>query len=86
MYRRAHRQRGSPLLCRLGAKEHRLRHEEDGGEVGYLHIPDMGRPVLDEFTKLYFPQIRKHALIVDVRGNGGGFVSPLVIERLRARS
>jgi len=54
-----------------------------GGEVGYLHIPDMGRPGLNEFTKLYFPQIRKKALIVDVRGNGGGFVSPLVIERLR---
>ncbi|MFL6513435.1 MAG: PDZ domain-containing protein [Chthoniobacterales bacterium] len=53
------------------------------GEVGYLHIPDMGRPGLDQFTKLYFPQIRKKALIVDVRGNGGGFVSPLVIERLR---
>ena len=53
------------------------------GEVGYLHIPDMGRPGLNEFTKLYFPQIRKNGLIVDVRGNGGGFVSPLVIERLR---
>src|SRR6266568_4346918 len=53
------------------------------GDVGYLHIPDMGRPGLNEFTKLYFPQIRKHALIVDVRGNGGGFVSPLVLERLR---
>ncbi|MBA3832666.1 MAG: PDZ domain-containing protein, partial [Chthoniobacterales bacterium] len=53
------------------------------GEVGYLHIPDMGQPGLNQFTKLYFPQIRKKALIVDVRGNGGGFVSPLVIERLR---
>jgi tricorn protease len=52
-------------------------------DVGYIHIPDMGRPGLDEFTKQYFPQIRKKALIVDVRGNGGGFVSPLVIERLR---
>jgi len=57
--------------------------KETGGEVGYLHIPDMGRPGLNEFTKLYFPQIRTKALIVDVRGNGGGFVSPLVIERLR---
>jgi tricorn protease len=53
------------------------------GKVGYIHIPDMGQPGLNEFTKLYFPQIRKKALIVDVRGNGGGFVSPLVIERLR---
>ena len=57
--------------------------KKTGGEVGYIHIPDMGQPGLNEFTKLYFPQIRKHALIVDVRGNGGGSVSPLVIERLR---
>jgi tricorn protease len=58
-------------------------NKKTGGDVGYLHIPDMGQPGLNQFTKLYFPQIRKHALIVDVRGNGGGFVSPLVIERLR---
>src|SRR5437763_10593738 len=57
--------------------------KQTNGEVGYLHIPDMGRPGLNEFTKLFFPQLRKKALIVDVRGNGGGFVSPLVIERLR---
>jgi tricorn protease len=57
--------------------------KKTNGEVGYVHIPDMGQPGLNEFTKLYFPQIRKKALIVDVRGNGGGFVSPLVIERLR---
>jgi tricorn protease len=57
--------------------------KKTGGEVGYVHIPDMGRPGLNQFTKLYFPQIRKKGLIVDVRGNGGGFVSPLVIERLR---
>jgi tricorn protease len=53
------------------------------GEVGYIHIPDMGQPGLNEFTKQYFPQVKKKALIVDVRGNGGGFVSPLVIDRLR---
>src|SRR5438132_5845081 len=32
--------------------------KKTGGEVGYMHIPDMGRPGLNEFTKLYFPQIR----------------------------
>jgi tricorn protease len=53
------------------------------GKVGYIHIPDMGQPGLNEFTKQYFPQVRKKGLIVDVRGNGGGFVSPLVIDRLR---
>jgi tricorn protease len=54
-----------------------------GGRVGYIHIPDMGAGGLNTFVKRYFPQIRKEALIVDVRANGGGFVSPLIIERLR---
>jgi tricorn protease len=56
--------------------------QKTNDQVGYVHIPDMEQAGLDEFTKLYFPQIHKKALIVDVRGNGGGFVSPLVIERL----
>ena len=54
-----------------------------GGKVGYLHIPDMGRAGLNEFVKHFYPQLRKKALIVDVRGNGGGNVSPMIIERLR---
>ena len=57
--------------------------KKTNGEVGYLHIPDMGQGGLSQFTKLYFPQVRKKALIIDVRGNGGGFVSPLIIEKLR---
>ena len=57
--------------------------KKTNGEVGYIHIPDMGQGGLNEFTKQYFPQLKKKALIIDVRGNGGGFVSPLVIERLR---
>jgi tricorn protease len=54
-----------------------------GGRVGYIHIPDMGVPGLNEFVKHYYPQLRKKALIIDVRGNGGGSVSPMIIERLR---
>lgn len=53
------------------------------GKVGYLHIPDMGVGGLNEFVRRFYPQLRKKAIIVDVRGNGGGFVSPLVLERLR---
>ena len=53
-----------------------------GGRVGYVHIPDMGSMGLDEFAKYYYPQLRKNGLIVDVRGNGGGNVSPQIIERL----
>ena len=53
------------------------------GKVGYLHIPDMQQTGLNEFAKHYYPQLRKKALIIDVRGNGGGNVSPMIIERLR---
>lgn len=57
--------------------------EATKGEVGYLHIPDMGPAGLNEFVKHFYPQLRKQALIVDIRGNGGGNVSPMLIERLR---
>jgi tricorn protease len=53
------------------------------GKVGYLHIPDMQQTGLNEFVKHFYPQLKKQALIVDVRGNGGGNVSPMIIERLR---
>jgi tricorn protease len=54
-----------------------------GGRIGYVYIPDMGAPGLNEFVKQYFPQIRKEGLIIDVRYNGGGFVDELIFERLR---
>jgi len=53
-----------------------------GGKVGYIHLPDMGEAGIREFIKYYYPQIRKQALIVDDRGNGGGNISQMVIERL----
>lgn len=56
--------------------------QKTNGKVGYLHIPDMGVEGLNEFAKYYYPQLRKEALIIDVRGNGGGNVSPMIIERL----
>jgi tricorn protease len=54
-----------------------------GGRVGYVHIPDMGVPGLNEFAKYFYPQTDKDAMIIDVRSNGGGNVSPMIIERLR---
>lgn len=52
------------------------------GKVGYIHIPDMGPAGLNEFVKHFYPQLRKEALIIDDRGNGGGNVSPMITERL----
>lgn len=56
--------------------------ELSGGKVGYIYIPDMGVEGLNEFARYYYPQLDKEALIIDDRGNGGGNVSPMIIERL----
>lgn len=53
------------------------------GRVGYVHVRDMGARGLNDFSKFYYAQLHKEALIVDVRSNGGGNVSPQIIERLR---
>jgi tricorn protease len=56
--------------------------EATNGQVGYIHIPDMGVDGLNEFAKYFYPQLDKKALIIDDRGNGGGNVSPMILERL----
>ncbi|MCH8991897.1 MAG: PDZ domain-containing protein [Acidobacteria bacterium] len=53
------------------------------GRIGYVHIPNMGGAGLKQFTSTYYAQLRKPGMIIDVRWNGGGFVSQLIIERLR---
>jgi tricorn protease len=53
------------------------------GKVGYLHVPDMQQKGLNQFARYFYPQAQKKAFIIDVRGNGGGNVSPMLIERLR---
>ncbi len=53
------------------------------GRIGYIFIPDMETLGLNEFVRQYFPQLRKQALVIDVRYNGGGFVDQMIFERLR---
>ncbi len=58
-------------------------NEATNGQVGYIHVPNMITEGLNEFVKYFYPQLNKKALIIDDRGNGGGNVSPMLIERLR---
>ncbi len=60
----------------------RMVDQLSNGRLGYLHIPDMGAAGIREFIKWYYPQLKKEGLVVDVRANGGGNVSRMLIERL----
>ena len=55
------------------------------GRVGYLHIPDMSTHGIAEFHRGYLAQVDREGLIIDVRYNAGGKVSPLILEKLAHR-
>jgi tricorn protease len=61
---------------------HRKVSEATNGRVGYVHVPDMGPKGYAEFHRYYFAEVHKEGLIVDVRYNGGGHVSQLILEKL----
>jgi len=56
--------------------------QQSNGQVGYIHIPDMASAGMNAFVQYFYPQLRKKALIIDDRGNGGGNVSPIITEIL----
>jgi tricorn protease len=60
-------------------------HERSCGRVGYLHVPDMGTMGFAEFHRAFLVEYDRDALIVDVRGNRGGHVSGLLLEKLARR-
>ena len=60
-------------------------HTETDGRVGYVHIPDMGPTGFAEFHRSFLSEVERDGLIVDVRFNGGGHVSGLLLEKLARR-
>ncbi|MFD3617142.1 S41 family peptidase [Streptomyces sp. NPDC058676] len=59
--------------------------ELSGGRCGYLHIPDMGGSGWAQFNRDLRMEVSRPALLVDVRGNAGGHISELVVEKLTRR-
>jgi len=57
--------------------------ERGGGRIGYVHVPDMMVAGLIEFHRGFLWQAGREALIVDVRDNGGGNVSQILLGKLR---
>jgi tricorn protease len=67
------------------AGNRRAVRELGGGRLGYLHIPDMVGHGWSHFSRDLRTEMRFDALIMDVRGNGGGHISELVVQKLARR-
>jgi len=57
-------------------------HKETKGKVGYVHVPDMAPRGYSEFHRYFRNEVDRDGLIIDVRWNGGGHVSQLLLEKL----
>ncbi|WP_311668391.1 S41 family peptidase [Streptomyces chisholmiae] len=64
------------------ARRRELVRELSDGRCGYVHIPDMGGSGWAQFNRDLRREFDREALIVDVRGNAGGHISELVVEKL----
>jgi tricorn protease len=67
------------------AGRRRLVREVSEGRLGYLHIPDMMGEGWAHFHRDLRTEMSRDGLIFDVRGNSGGHVSELVVEKLARR-
>ncbi|MGW1954695.1 S41 family peptidase [Streptomyces sp. NPDC001920] len=60
-------------------------HERSAGRLGYLHVPDMQAPGWAQIHRDLRIEVARDGLVVDVRENGGGHTSQLVVEKLARR-
>lgn len=60
-------------------------HTKSSGKVGYIHIPDMMTEGYAEFYRSFIAELHHAALLIDVRCNGGGYVSEFILAKLASR-
>jgi tricorn protease len=66
-------------------KNRRWVHEKTNGACGYVHVPNMGPLGYAEFHRGFLAEVDRDGLLIDVRFNGGGHVSALLLEKLARR-
>ena len=75
-----------PLRYREWVKSN-IRHVEKQTKekAGYFHLPDMSTPGIIEFDRYFYGNIDREGLIIDVRCNGGGYISQTLLQKLYRR-
>jgi len=59
--------------------------KKSNGKLGYLHIPDMSLKGMSEFWRAYSVESFCEGLVIDVRYNGGGSISQLLLKELQQK-
>lgn len=59
--------------------------KESNGQLGYMHITAMGSGNTAQFDKFWRAFRYKNGLIIDVRGNGGGWTEYFLIDKLERK-
>ena len=59
-----------------------LTHKLSEGQVGYIYLTDMGEAGAEQFARQFQSAPTKSGLVIDVRFNRGGYLSPMLIEDL----
>lgn len=55
------------------------------GKIGYVYLEDMETTGMRQFVRQYYSQMQKKALVFDDRWNLGGFIDPVLFDRLTRR-
>jgi tricorn protease len=55
---------------------------KSNGQIGYIHLYDMGGRGLQQFARDFPPQWRRRGIVLDDRWNHGGFVAPMILAHL----
>ncbi|RJS93070.1 S41 family peptidase [Salinisphaera sp. Q1T1-3] len=57
-------------------------NRESDGQIGYVYLEDMEAEGMREFVRQYYSQQHKKAIIFDDRWNLGGFIDPMLFDRI----